>query len=176
MNKIISIVILLFVVSCDQFEQEQNLAESKEEKSPRADWVEHSLQPFGMEVVLKVPEAVSDDVEIRRNDNFGRIEFSAGESIDFIISGEYEPFSARKRNLESGIFSIEYVEDHPDFILYKAMLPDGSSEYFNFVKEINYKGELHAVENNPLAEFSEEEIRLMAEIVETFEVKEQLSD
>jgi hypothetical protein len=73
--------------------------------------------------------------------------------------------------LESGIFSIDYVEDRPDFILYKAALPDGSSPYFNFVKVFDYKGETHSVENNPLVEFSENEVRLMAEIVETLKLK-----
>lgn len=170
MNRIIPVIIALSLASCGRFEEEQNLQPAPEE-NPYANWVEHSLQPFGMDVALKVPGPLNNAVEIRRNDNFGRIEFSAGESVDFIITGDFESVNTRKFDLESGIFSIEYVEDSPDFILYKAMLPDGSSPYFNFVKVFEYRGEKYSVENNPLVEFSEDEVRLMAGIVDTMEPK-----
>lgn len=166
MNKIIPFILLLLTASCDPSEK-GHPPQLVAKMNPHEDWVRHSLQPFGMKLELRVPKALSKEVKIRRNDNFGRIEFSAGESVDFIISGDFESVSARKFELESGIFTIEYVEDQPEFILYKAALPDESSPYFNFVKVIAYQGEKYVVENNPLVEFSEKEVRLMSEIVET---------
>ncbi|MCA1751693.1 MAG: hypothetical protein ABR572_02230 [Cryomorphaceae bacterium] len=168
MNRLIPLILVLIVSSCDRFEEEHTPKVVVQE-NPHRDWVDHSLQPFGLDVSVMVPPHLTDKVEIRRNESFGRIELSAGGSVDFIMSSDFESVNSRKFDLESGIFTIEYVEDHSDFILYKAALPDGSLPYFNFVKVFDYKGELYAVENNPLVEFSEKEVRLMAEIAKTLE-------
>lgn len=128
---------------------------------------ELSLAPYGMDIILGIPEELMSKVEVRRNENFGRIEVSAGASVSFFVTTDFESLQSLKRDLEAGIFKIEYVEDRPDFILYRATLPDGSSPYYNFVKTVAYNGEVHVIENNPLMEFSEDDIRLMAGIAES---------
>lgn len=161
---------LLFVLSisvaCTPVD-EINLNEEFEADTAVSRLSELSLSPYGMDILLGIPEELENKVEVRRNDNFGRIEVSAGSSVSFFITTDFESLHSLKRDLEAGIFEIEYVEDRPDFILYKATLPDGSSPYYNFVKTVEYNGEVHVIENNPLMEFSEEDIRLMAGIAET---------
>lgn len=160
------LALILATFACSHFDQDVESVEPDTQEY-HADWTTHFLDGYGIEASIKIPPRLSDKVEIKWNDNFGRVEISAGRSVDFFVTEAVMTTIGKRFEIESGIFSIEFIRDEEETLFYRTSLPDGSSPYYNFFL-IKQNGEQSIqIENNPLVEFSMEDVQLMIEITET---------
>lgn len=125
------------------------------------------MNDFGLPLAIEVPLSRKKDFKKSWNENFGRLEVSASGGVDFFISESDLTLSQKKFEIESNIFIIEYIVEEPDLLIYEARLPDGSISYFNFFSIYSVAGIQYTAENNPLAEFTKEEILNMVELIKT---------
>lgn len=164
------LALILATFACSHIDQEVETVEPNIEEY-HADWTTHLLDGYGIEASIKIPPRLSDKVTIKWNDNFGRIEISAGRSVDFFITEAIMTTIGKRFEIESGIFSTEYIRDEEETLFYRTSLPDGSSPYYNFFMIVKNEEQAVQIENNPLVEFSMEDVQLMIEITETISFK-----
>lgn len=166
LKRIPLLALILATIACSHFEQEVSTVEP-DHGEYHADWTTYYLDGYGVEASIKIPPRLTDKVEIRWNDNFGRIEISAGKSVDFFVMDAMMTINGKRFEIESGIFSSEYLRDEDEMLFYRTSLPDGSSPYFNFFTVRQNDDQSIQIENNPLVEFSMDDVQLMIEITET---------
>ncbi len=159
------LAMLFFVAACNTAYLDQ--ADTPVLDDPYAAWHTLHLVELGEHVTMAIPQELRDVLKMRWNESFGRLEISAGKSLDMLISESLEDVEYKRFDLERGIFEVIYLEEDAEYVFYKTSLPDASTVYYHFylVKQID--GRMLQVENNPLVEFTEEEVGQMLKVART---------
>ena len=165
MKHILIVILGLILYSCNDLIEDLGIGEKSSETGVNTA-VYQDLSRYGMKIALTWPSDTLGDLKVKWNDHFGRVECSAGKHADFFICNDIENSIERKKfDLETGVFSVQYIEEGEDLLFYKTTLPDGSAPYYHFHKSIGSGDEVYHFESNPLIEFTEKDVRFMIELV-----------
>lgn len=176
-NHWIILLLIVPIIACSPKEDSSENAENSniENKTP-AGFSSVNISDKGMPLQILLPEKSLTEADIEFNSNFGRMEVSCGDQFNYFITEEKVEMEAKKNEIESGIFTINYLKDEPGLIIYESKLPDGSSKYYHFYAIENHEGKTYLIEDNPLREFRLEEVENMALSASAIEPIKGLTD
>lgn len=124
------------------------------------------LSEGGLPLALRVPLGVTPDIHVEWDATFGRMVLTGPSGISIFITADTLSLQTRKREIENGIFKITYLLQTKHLLYYKSTLPDGASPYWHYFASFEIGGKNYVFENNPLIEFTEEEVKRMTEITQ----------
>ena len=136
-----------------------------DEESSKQHVEQIDLSEGGLPLAIFAKGLKPDDLQAKWNETFGRMELTKDNSLTIFISQDTLSCKARKRDIESGIFEISYIEDTDSLIFYKTTLPDGSIPYWHFFASFELNKINYNFENDPLIECTEKQIKLMTELI-----------
>ncbi len=143
---------------------ENDFVDAKNKEKPVESFQKYDLSEGGLPLAIKLPFGQNPQIQAQWNASFGRMELTDPQGMNLFISQDTLSCSTKKIELEDGIFKIEYLIDSDSIIYYKSMLPDGSSPYWHFFASFDIGGKNYNIENNPLIEFTPQEVKHMTEI------------
>ena len=176
-NYWILLLLIVTVIACSPTEESTvNVENNNMENTVPAGYSSVNISDKGMPLQILLPEKSLTEAEIAFNSNFGRMEVSCGDQFNYFITEEKVEMETKKNEIESGIFTINYLKDEPGLIIYESKLPDGSSKYYHFYAIENHEERTYLIEDNPLREFRLEEVESMALSASEIKLIENLTD
>ncbi len=151
---------LLLMFSCAQ-EEEQIVEEVA--TAPPVKVIDLSEGVFPL--VAEVPENSKTNYSTKWNETFGRMEVSNDLGIELFISQNNISCAEKKREIESGIFEVNYAIDTDSLICYNTHLPDGTAEYWHVYASYKLGGYTYCFENNPLVEYNKSQAEFMVDFI-----------
>lgn len=153
--------VVLFFFSCTP---ENDSADAINKASASESFQTYDLSTGGLPLAIMLPSGEDPQITAQWNPSFGRMELTDPQGMNLFISQDTLSCDTKKLELEEGIFKIEYIIDSDSIIFYKSMLPDGSSPYWHFFASFDIGGKNYNIENNPLIEFTSNQVKHMTEI------------
>ncbi len=167
MNRnIICILLISTVTGCSNIETEIANPVQQEVEIPSPGFV--SLSEYGLPISMDIGPKNQSDFHFYWNETFGRLEINNGQDIDFFVSQDTIRCATRKGEIESGIFTIDYIVENEEVLFYEATLPFSSSSYYHFFVCLRVDGKIYNLENNPLVEFRKSDIASMIDLSKSF--------
>jgi hypothetical protein len=161
-----------FSTSCINFDKlgpEDEILESA--------YVEVDLHQYDLNIKLMLEDSLRGHSNIVWNPNFGRLEVSAGNGIDFFIIEDGLSIPEKRDELKRGIFTCNLFVENENELLYTLSLPDGTFTYYHYFAHFSIDGRNYAFESNPLVELSQIQVeRIRSIMLETIRASSDSED
>jgi hypothetical protein len=122
------------------------------------------LDEQGMPITLEVDSEVLPHLSFQWNADFGRMEVDLPLNNQVFILQDDLDCTAKREELETGIFEISYLINTDSLLVYESRIPEGNVSYWHFFRVFELEGIRYYAENNPLIECSKNDVKLMSEI------------
>ncbi len=148
-----------------------------EDEITESPFVEVDLSHYDLNIKLMLEDSLTGESNIVWNPNFGRLEVSAGNGIDFFIFEDGQNIKEKREELKRGIFTCNLYVENDRELLYTLSLPDGTFTYYHYFAHFEIDGHNYVFESNPLVELSQIQVeRIRSIILETVSVSTDSSD
>ena len=109
-----------------------------------------------------------DSAVVRWNEEFGRVEVSAGEHFALLIAEDVGDLARVKADLERDLLQTHVViAETPEQITYRSQFPDDAGTFIHFYRIVNDGGRQFVVRDDPNGRFNEADIARMAKAART---------
>lgn len=165
-KNIFFILSMLFAfTSCDK------VAKNNTEKitiTPKSESTALQVSDAGYNFKINWPKKLTDqgmNPTVKYNETSGVLEIKSGDNIQIEVTDEAIGLEEIKKELSNnGMFSYQFYEETPQGFIFQAILPDGSTYFYNFLYQKNIGGTTYLFKNRDNQEFTLNDIKTMKEI------------
>jgi hypothetical protein len=139
---------------------------AREETHPKpAEWQEVAIGANVLPLVLLVPDGQDNHLHSRWNETFGRLELIGDENDEIFIKESEITCEDKKRELNSSIFQVSYLEESDSILIYQTSVPGGEESYWNVFAVLRNDSTSYTAEQNPLIAYDREDIARLSSII-----------
>ncbi len=135
---------------------------TQEETHPKStEWQEVAIGANVLPLILRMPERENVEVHSRWNETFGRLEIIGVQNDEIFIRESDISCADKRKELESGIFEVNYLEASDSLLIYTTSVPGSDEKYWNVFATKSGRQTTYTAEQNPLIAYSREDIKRM---------------
>ncbi len=162
-------VLLILLVGFGCVDSEDLDSPTNGETAEKSVLIPMDISHAGLPLIAMVVPKEGYQIEAKWNDTFGRLELQDTEGMDLFIQEIDLSCDEKKKEIESGIFNVEYVFENDSILCYTTSLPDGTPAYSHLFGSILIGESNYTFENNPLVECSPVQITHMKSVIENIQ-------
>jgi len=139
---------------------------TQEETHPKpTEWQEVAIGAKVLPLVILVPEGQDLELHSRWNETFGRLELTGAGNDEIFIKESEITCADKKRELNSSIFELSFLEDSDSLLIYQTSVPGGEESYWNVFAVVKGDSISYTAEQNPLIAYNREDILRLSSII-----------
>lgn len=155
----------LFIMSCDKT---VNTSKDSISTITKPESKSITVNEAGYEFSLNWPNELTKQglhPEIKYNETSGVLEITSGDKIQIEVTDEAISLTEIKKELDDNqMFTYKFYDETPDGYVFQAVLPDGTSYFYNFLEQKTIGGKTYLFKNRDNEEFTLRDIKTMKEI------------
>lgn len=137
--------------------------EQKKIEEPK--WQEVAIGAKVLPLAILVPNGQDFELHSRWNETFGRLELIGQDNDEIFIRESEITCEDKKRELNSSIFQVSYLEASDSILIYQTSVPGGEESYWNVFAVLHDDSTSYTAEQNPLIAYDREDITRLSSII-----------
>ena len=156
---------ILTITSCDKsIEKNVDQVQLTPKTSASAITVDESGYQFGLEWPAALTKQGKKPA-VKYNETSGVLEIVSGEDIQIEVTDDAIGLDEIKKELQDNqMFSYKFYDETPQGFIFQAILPDGTSYFYNFLVQKNIGGKTYLFKSRDNEEFTLNDVKTMMEI------------